>query len=337
MKRVQGFSLVEVMIAMAIGLIVIAGVTAVLISSSTIYKSASNRARVQENSRFTLGTMQDDIHMAGYMGCFNINMFPSRYTNLASGANFISDYRSVVGGFEANGAGFAPALNAAIGAVGGRTPLAGSDVLTVRIPTGPSLPLSGAMPTATAPIPLASVEGLTVGGLAVVSDCAYANVFGVTQIPATKMVAHAANRNSSAALTRVFSNASRATVTPIATVSYFVANASNNVPGNHALFRQEGSGAAEEVADGVEQMQLEYGVDTDNPRDNAVNQFVTANNIGAGTVVAVKVSVLLRSGENNVVRRPQAYTFDGVVGIVPVDRHMYTPFTTTIALRNRGD
>jgi type IV pilus assembly protein PilW len=337
MKRAHGFSLVEVMIAMAIGLIVIAGVTAVLMSSSTIYKSSSNRARVQENSRFTLGTMQDDIHMAGFMGCFNIDMFPSRYTNLASGSAFNSNYRAVVGGHEAGGSGWSPALDAAIGAVGGRAPLAGSDVLTVRIPTGPSLPLSDAMPTATAPIPLASVQGLTVGGLAVVSDCAYANVFAVTQIPADMKVVHAANLNSSAALTRVFSNASRATVTPIATVTYFVANASNNVAGNHALFRQEGSAAAEEVADGVEKMQVEYGVDIDNPRDNVANQFVTADNIGTGKVVAVKVSVLLRSAENNVVRRPQAYTFDGVVGIVPPDRYMYTPFTTTIALRNRGD
>lgn len=337
MKRTHGFSLVEVMVAMAIGLIVIAGVTAVLISSSSIYKSASNRARVQENSRFSLGTMQDDIHMAGYMGCFNIAMFPSRYTNLARGSNFQSDYRAVVTGFEAAGAAWNPVLDAAIGGGGGRSPVAGSDVLTVRIPTGPSLPLSDAMPTPSAPIPLASVEGLTVGGLAVVSDCAYANVFAVTQLPADRRVVHAANRNTGAALTRVFSNASRASVTPIASVSYFVAVASNNVPGHHALFRQEGASPAEEVADGVERMQVEYGIDTDNPRDNAANRFVTANNVGAATVVAVKVSVLLRSLENNVVRRPQAYTFDGVTGIVPADRHMYTPFTTTIALRNRGD
>jgi type IV pilus assembly protein PilW len=340
MKRASGFSLVEVMISMAIGLIVIGGITAVFMSSSSIYRTSSNRARIQENSRFSLGTMQEDIRMAGYMGCFNLTMHPSRFKNLATTNGFESDYKTMVGGNEANGGSWTPALNAAIGA-GGHAPLAGSDVLVVRIPAGPSIPLSDAMVTTSVPVPLASpsaMAGFTVGGLALISDCAYANVFAVTQLAATNMLVHANNMNIDAKLTRAFSNDQRATVTPIVTVSYFLANASNGVPGNHALFRQEGSAAAEEVADGVEKMQIEYGIDTDTPvRDALVNRFVTADQVGAFPVVAVKVSVLLRSSDDNVVRNPQKYNFDGVTGITPTDRRMYTPFTTTVALRNRGD
>lgn len=335
MKRAQGFTLVEVMIAMAISLIVIAGITAVLISSSSIYRVSSNRAKVQENSRFAIGTMQDDIRMAGFMGCFNINMFPSRYTNLALGDQFNSDYRTLVGGHEATGGAWAPAAPAAVTG-DANPPLAGSDMLVVRVPSGPSLPLSGAMTTTAAPIPLGNVAGLTVGGVAIISDCAYANVFRVTQIPANLQVVHAANMNTQAALTRVFSNASRATVTPISTVAYYIGRASNRVPGNRALFRKDGTNPAEEVADGVEEMQLEYGIDTDPIRDSMANQFVTANQVGTGVVVAVKISVLLKSAENNVVRKPQVYTFDGTT-VTPLDRRMYTPFTTTVALRNRGN
>jgi type IV pilus assembly protein PilW len=190
------------------------------------------------------------------------------------------------------------------------------------------------------PIPLAnaaSMAGFTVGGLAVVSDCAYANVFAVTGLAADNKLVHAANMNSDAKLTRAFSNVQRATVTPITTVTYFVANASNGVAGNHALWRQEGSTLPEEVADGVEQMQIEYGIDTDAVRDALVNRFVTADQVGAFPVVAVKVSLLLRSSDDKVVRTAQKYTFDGVTGITPTDRRMYTPFTTTVALRNRGD
>lgn len=335
MKRAQGFSLVEVMIAMAIGLIVVGGITAVLISSSSIYRTSSSRARVQENSRFAIGAMQDDVRMAGFMGCFNIDMFPSRYTNLADGSTFSNDYRTLVGGYEAGGGSWTPALPGNISS-DPHPPLADSDVLVVRVPSGPSLPLSDAMVNTAAPIPLASVAGLEVGGLAIVSDCAYANVFRVTQIPADKKIVHAANMNTDAKLTRVFSNANRATVTPISTIVYYIGNASNNVAGNRALFRKDGANPAEEVADGVDQMQLEYGIDTSTPRDKVANQFVTASNVGTGTVVAVKVSVLLKSAENNVVRKIQAYSFDGAA-VTPTDRHMYTPFTTTIALRNRGD
>lgn len=336
MKHVQGFTLVEVMIAMAIGLVVVGGVSAVLVSSSSLYRASNNRARVQENSRFALGAMEEDVRMAGFMGCFNLNMYPNKYTNLAdTGAGFESDYKTVIFGYESSGSGWTPGLPAGLSG-DAHPPLAGSDVIVVRIPTGPSLPLSDAMVTTASPIPLADVSGLEVGGLAVISDCAAANVFRVTQVPATKLVVHANNMNTDARLTRVFSNAGRATVTPIATVAYYIGRASNRVAGNRALFRKDGANPAEEVADGVEQMQLEYGIDTNNPRDNAANQFVPGNQVGANPVVAVKASVLLKSAENNVVRRPQAYTFDGTL-VTPTDRYMYTPFTTTIALRNRGD
>jgi type IV pilus assembly protein PilW len=335
MKRAHGFTLIEVMIAMVIGLMVVGGVSAVLISSSSIYRSSSNRARVQENSRFALGAMQDDVRMAGYMGCFNFSLYPGRFTNQA-GTAFASDYRSMVSGYEAGASSWTPALNASIGN-GGHTPLPGNDVLVVRVPTGQSQALSGEMPTTSAPVPLAVVDGFTVGGLAIISNCAYANVFVVTQIGADKTLQHAASGNTDAKMPQVFSNAQRAVVTPIATVTYFIANAGNGVAGNHALFRQEGSAVAEEVADGVEKMQIEYGIDTDSLRDNVPNQFVTADQIGTAPVVAVKVSVLLRSAENNTVQRAQKYNFDGNVDITPTDRRMYTPFTTTIALRNRGD
>ncbi|MES2015147.1 MAG: PilW family protein [Pseudomonadota bacterium] len=337
MKNTRGFTLVEVMIAMAIGLIVVGGVAAVLISSSSLYRSSSNRARLQENSRFALGAMQEDVRMAGYMGCFNIRMYPGHFTNLA-GTGFATDYRTLVGGHEAGATGWLPALNASVGN-GGHAPLAGSDVLVVRVPVGPSQPLSAPMTTSSTPIFVADTSDFSVGGLAIISNCSYANVFVVTNIASGDRLlhAHAAGGNSDAHLTRVFSNTQRATVTPLATVSYFLANASNGVAGNHALFRQQGSGAAEEVADGVEQMQIEYGIDTDLPPDMVPNKFVTANQIGAAPVIAIKVSVLLRSVENNVVRAAQHYNFDGNVDVTPTDRRLYTPFTTTIALRNRGD
>lgn len=277
--------------------------------------------------------------MAGYMGCFNLTMHPSRLTNLASASTFESDYKTMVGGNEASAGTWSPVLNATIGN-GGHAPLAGSDVLVVRLPSGRSVPLSDAMATTSVPIPLAnaaSMAGFTVGGLAVVSDCAYANVFAVTGLAAANKLEHAGGLNTDLKLTRAFSNVQRATVTPITTVTYFVANASNGVAGSHALWRQEGSKLPEEVADGVEQMQIEYGIDTDAVRDALVNRFVTADQVGAFPVVAVKVSLLLRSSDDKVVRTAQKYTFDGVTGITPTDRRLYTPFTTTVALRNRGD
>lgn len=332
MRRQRGYSIAELLIALAVGLVAIGGISMVMISSAGLYRVSDGRARIQEHSRFSLGMMEQDIRMAGYMGCFNNEMFPSRFVNLVRDpADFENAYALQVGGHEAGAAAWSPALPAAIGQ-GGRAPVAGSDVLVVRGPTGRSLPLSDTMNTTSVPIPLASVDGLEVGGLAIISDCSYANLFVVTQIPADKKIVHAASKNIEAKLTRVFSNTQGATVTPVATISYFVAAAGSGAAGRRSLWRQENLKAAEEIADGVEQMQLEYGIDTN--ADQVANQFVAADAIGAARVVAIRVSLLLGSQQTNLVRTAQTYNFDGAA-VTATDKRMRTPFSTTIALRNR--
>lgn len=333
MRRQRGYTISEMLVAMAIGVIAIGGVGMVLVSSANVYRVSDGRARLHENARFSLRLMEQDVRMAGYMGCFNAAMFPTRFINLVQDpANFENAYELTVGGHEANATDWSPALEAGIGQ-GGHAPIAGNDVLVVRGPTGRSLPLSDTMATTSVPIPLASVEGLTVGGLAIVADCSEANLFVVTQIPADKKVVHAASKNSSPKLSRVFSNDQGATVTPVATVSYFVAAAGSGVAGRRSLWRQQDLLAAEEIADGVQQMQVEYGIDTD--ADQAANQFVTADEVNASPVVAVRVSLLLQSQQSNLAQKAQVYNFDGVAGITATDKHLYTPFSTTIALRNR--
>lgn len=338
MKRMHkrgGYTLVEMMVSLAIGLVSIGAVSAVLISSSGIYRVSESRARIQENARFSIGVMQEDIRMAGFMGCFNLDMYPSRFTNLVKNpTNFENDYSTWVTGFEAGGSGWSPALESAIGS-GGKTPVAGNDVLVVRMPGGKSTQLSDSMPTTSVPIPVASTEEFVEGGLAIVSDCAFANVFEVGKIAAQKKLVHAQDVNISPKLTKVFSNADGAMVTPVTTVSYFIAAASDGVKGNKSLWRQERLKAAEELADGVEQMQLEYGIDTDAIADGITNKFVTADAIGTARVTAVKVSLLLKAGSARTAMATQTWNFDGYTGQTATDKRLYTPFTTTIALRNR--
>ena len=337
MMRARGFSLIELLVAMTLGLIVVGGVAAVLISTSSIYRSADGRAQIQQSARFSIGMMQDDLRMAGYMGCFNVGMFASleaRMKNLADTAGTLEgDYATRVTGFEAGTAAWTPALDTAIGAVGSHTPSTGSDVLVVRGPTGVSLPLSEPMDNGSEPIRLASVEGLTEGGLAVVADCNSANIFIVTNIPADKKITHSSNRNTSQHLTKAFSSFMQATVTPVATVIYFVAPAASGMADQKALWRQIDKQAAEEVADNVDQMQLEYGVDDNN--DGVPNLFVKADAIAGRPVAAVKISMLLKSVDNKVLDKKASYTFEGRAPQTATDRRMYTPFTTTISLRNQ--
>jgi len=61
----RGLSLVELMIAMTIGLILLAGVYQVFISSSLSYKYQEDISRLQENARMAMDQLAQDVRQAG--------------------------------------------------------------------------------------------------------------------------------------------------------------------------------------------------------------------------------------------------------------------------------
>lgn len=67
--RAHGFTMVELMIAMLLGLIVIAGVSSVFLANLRSYKSNTALGDVQSNSRIAFELMARDIRQAGLTGC----------------------------------------------------------------------------------------------------------------------------------------------------------------------------------------------------------------------------------------------------------------------------
>jgi type IV pilus assembly protein PilW len=65
----RGFGLIELMIAMAISLIVVLGVAQIFISAKSTYISQSTSAGMQEDARFVLSKMIQEIRMVGMFGC----------------------------------------------------------------------------------------------------------------------------------------------------------------------------------------------------------------------------------------------------------------------------
>jgi type IV pilus assembly protein PilW len=70
-RRVHGFSLIELMIAMLLGLIVIAGVASVFLANMRSYQTNTALADVQDSSRVAFELMARDIRNAGLTGCNN--------------------------------------------------------------------------------------------------------------------------------------------------------------------------------------------------------------------------------------------------------------------------
>ena len=66
--RQSGFSLIELMVAITISLLVVAGLGAMLVNLSTANRELSKANDVIENGRFAIQVLQDDVMHAGFWG-----------------------------------------------------------------------------------------------------------------------------------------------------------------------------------------------------------------------------------------------------------------------------
>ncbi|MND77596.1 hypothetical protein D3C80_692810 [compost metagenome] len=69
--RSQGFSLIEMMVALALGLVVILGVTQTFIAAKQTYLAQNAAARLQEDARFALSKIIQEVRMVGMFGCLS--------------------------------------------------------------------------------------------------------------------------------------------------------------------------------------------------------------------------------------------------------------------------
>jgi type IV pilus assembly protein PilW len=71
MRRARGLSLVELMVALAIGSILIAGAVYVYSQSRNTQRVSETVARLQENGRYVFSVLEPDIQLAGFYGFSN--------------------------------------------------------------------------------------------------------------------------------------------------------------------------------------------------------------------------------------------------------------------------
>ena len=65
-KKQSGLSLVELLIAMALGLLLTVGALQMMLSSQNLYRTTDSLSRIQESGRFALDFLAKDIRMGGY-------------------------------------------------------------------------------------------------------------------------------------------------------------------------------------------------------------------------------------------------------------------------------
>lgn len=86
-KQQKGLSLIELMIAVALGIFISAGMVSIFTNSSQNYRVNENMSRLQENTRFAMLFLARDIRATDYRACET----DARLSNAISGADNNSD------------------------------------------------------------------------------------------------------------------------------------------------------------------------------------------------------------------------------------------------------
>jgi type IV pilus assembly protein PilW len=310
----RGFSLVELMVAMVISLFLLAGVLSIMINSKKTYNTQSDVNRLQENARYALEFMARDIRMNGYFGCSgNIPEPPADYTLQATnGANGASDSLRI----------------SSVDTV--------ADHWIVRQTVANATPLTNGRTTFTN-INLAG--HLATGDSVIVSDCLGLEVH-------TRVTVNGTTLTLNEGLSRDFDNGTQTAAAEMRRlVSYTYRISGLDEAGNEdgsanpfvrALFRGN-----EVVVEGVENMQLRYGIDTDTPEDLIPNRYVTANNINNLPVNSLRITLLMTTIEQrpDVDLNTDTFVLDpddhGTTAFDPVDDHRRRRvFSMTVQPRN---
>lgn len=61
--RTAGLSLIELLVALALGLLVSAGIITIFLSTSASNRVQTQMARMQEDGRFAIGQLMDDLSL----------------------------------------------------------------------------------------------------------------------------------------------------------------------------------------------------------------------------------------------------------------------------------
>jgi type IV pilus assembly protein PilW len=271
----RGFSLVELMVALAIGIFLLAGALTVFQQTRTQYRAIEAVSRLQESARYAMSVLENDLRLAGYWAKHSqsgsVTGIPAVLALALCDPDFDptpANLRTYVAG------GGAVTLNCAT------NPRAGTDVLIIRRSSVDPVPPELAADEDTVP-------DLVDGVLYAQNSYVGTLVFEGDSIP-----------------TPYFSDTSDTHL--LITNAYYVSNGSEsdpNLPSLHRVSLAAGPAAQDdEIIQGIESLTIEFGLDTNG--DTAVDTWsVDPAALAADPPLAARVTLVARAEqrENTVV------------------------------------
>ncbi|MEO9078995.1 MAG: prepilin-type N-terminal cleavage/methylation domain-containing protein [Rhodanobacter sp.] len=330
----SGFTLIELMIAMLLGLIVIAGVVSVFLATQRSYRTNQALGDVQDGSRIAFELMAHDIRDASLTGCTNNGKIGNVLNNgpAAGGTTWWADWSKPsrtdlthANGIRGYGAGTVvdPASSAKT---------VGTDSLVLLGTEDQGLTINADVDVTHFTTNASTTTSLQAGDIAVVCDPVQATIFQVTSVVANS-VEHAAGGSNPGNCSQGLGTPTVCTATGVAyiyrpntqiarltAVGWYI-GATPGVAGGSSLFRVSLANAAGvPTAPATEMVRNVTGLTLGYHEAPAVG-FVAASLVNSWAAVdAVQVTLVVASADTN----------------AGTDGHALSKsFTATTTLRNR--
>jgi len=308
----KGFSLVELMIALVLGLFLIGGVISVFIGSSQSFNANEALSRVQENGRFAIELIAQDVRNTGYKGsCFvnALDIIDTADGDYEADAYDIND--PIKGWDDPTGEFFVGDLTDYV---------AGTDLILVKH----AAEAAGAILSAnvdTDDVTFTTIGGETPGAILVMSDAAGCDIFQNTAASDTadlqRGTAGQSINNKSVAsqpLSHAYLSGGSTDIARFSSTLFYVGSGLTSSRALRSISYDNGAPNDQELVEGVTNLTVTYAIASGGGA--SLDYSNTATQVSAASdwddVVAVRVTVDVE-GEQNISHQ----------------------FSTTIALRNR--
>lgn len=328
MRQQRGVGLIELMVAMLIGLFLILGAVTVFNQSRNTYRASEGVARLQETARLAMDVIESDIRMANYWGMNNradyiVNRAgpsqppPAEFnaqqqTNVSlcgtAASNWVINLDEYLGGSN-NSYGLQCAASNYQG---------GSDVVVIRR-------ANEARPAALDPNRV-YLQTSRIQGTLFVPNAACTLPTNPTCIPAAYLPPASESRELEARAYYVSSQSTLRNDVPSLRRKRF-ANVNTAVVGDAIL--------DEEIVSGVEDLQVRLGIDTNG--DSNIDQYVNPGGVpGNAAVVSATIWLRVRAEDRDFGHRDQtAYQYaDMAAAFTPNDNYRRILVSKTIHIRN---
>lgn len=347
--RQSGLSLLEMMIAMGIGLVLVSTIGYAYLGARQSFRTQDALSRIQENTRYGFEFMAHDLRMVGSTDGANDGVTSILNAALPASvpAAFVS-LRPALIGYDGSAV---PAVTPPSVCVTANTVACWrqGDSLTIVYADNEAEYQVTAHDGGARQFTVTSTDGLNVGDILVAADFAHSAIFQADSIAGgnvTYAAGGAMTPGNQAISLGTFNtdtdNAIR--LHKLHAVTYYIAP---NPAGVSSLYRHtlgasagNAAGTSEEVLAGVDNLALRYGVDISNPADKSIDAYWTASQVDAGTDGVLNMPVAVASQADRWQRvlsvEISMAMISGTTGVsTRGDGRLRNTMTNVVALRNR--